>query len=77
MDENSVLLIDEVVLPDRGAHKFETQLDLTMLTVFNAQARSRSQWISMLALLGFDMEDIVPYEHDAAESIIVGVKRKS
>lgn len=74
MDEESLLLIDELVLPDRGAHRYETQLDLTMLAMLNAEARTETHWKQLLSGIGLEVKDIVYYENDAREAIIMAKK---
>ncbi|KAI1466156.1 S-adenosyl-L-methionine-dependent methyltransferase [Daldinia caldariorum] len=77
MDEDSLLLIDEIVLPDRGAHRYETQLDLTMLAMLNAEARTESHWKQLLAEVGMEVKDIVFYEEETREGIIIAKKVSS
>ncbi|KAI1808901.1 S-adenosyl-L-methionine-dependent methyltransferase [Daldinia bambusicola] len=77
MDKESLLLIDEIVLPDRGAHRYETQLDLTMLAMLNAEARTESHWKQLLAEVGMEVKDIVFYEEETREGIIIAKKVSS
>lgn len=74
MDQDSLLLIDEIVLPDRGAHRYETQLDLTMLAMLNAEARTETHWKQLLAEVGMEIKDIVFYEEETREGIIIAKK---
>ncbi|KAF3058092.1 putative transporter C11D3.18C [Daldinia childiae] len=74
MDKDSLLLIDEIVLPDRGAHRYETQLDLTMLAMLNAEARTETHWKQLLAEVGMEVKDIVFYEEETREGIIIAKK---
>lgn len=74
MDQDSLLLIDEIVLPDRGAHRYETQLDLTMLAMLNAEARTETHWKQLLAEVGMEVKDIVFYEEETREGIIIAKK---
>ncbi|KAI1658069.1 S-adenosyl-L-methionine-dependent methyltransferase [Daldinia decipiens] len=74
MDQDSLLLIDEIILPDRGAHRYETQLDLTMLAMLNAEARTEAHWKQLLAEVGIEVKDIVFYEEETREGIIIAKK---
>ncbi|KAI6080763.1 S-adenosyl-L-methionine-dependent methyltransferase [Hypoxylon rubiginosum] len=74
MAEDSLLLIDELVLPDRGAHRYETQLDLTMLAMLNAEARTETHWKQLLSEVGLEVKSIVYYEDDAREAVIMAKK---
>ncbi|KAI1418395.1 S-adenosyl-L-methionine-dependent methyltransferase [Hypoxylon sp. FL1857] len=77
MHDESLLLIDELVLPDRGAHRYETQLDLAMLSMLNAEARTEAHWKKLLAEVGFEVKDIVFYEEEAREAVIIVKKVES
>ncbi len=76
MHEESLLIIDDLVVPDRSAHRYETQLDLTMLTMLNSEARSQSHWVALLEGAGFKVEDIVLYEEEAREAVIIARRQK-
>ncbi|KAI4115169.1 MAG: hypothetical protein LQ338_007897, partial [Usnochroma carphineum] len=52
MDKESVLLIDEKVLPDVGASNSAAGLDLLMMTIFAAQERSEKDWRALLGRAG-------------------------
>ncbi|KAI0106537.1 S-adenosyl-L-methionine-dependent methyltransferase [Hypoxylon sp. NC0597] len=74
MDKDSLLLIDELVVPDRGARRYETQLDLAMLAMLNAEGRTEEHWKRLLAEVGFEVKDMVFYEEEAREAIIIAKK---
>ncbi|KAI5861161.1 S-adenosyl-L-methionine-dependent methyltransferase [Durotheca rogersii] len=74
MGASSLLLVDELVLPDRGAHRWEAQLDLAMLAMLNAEARTEAAWRRLLADAGLAVVDLVFYEEDAREAVIVARK---
>ncbi|KAI2625672.1 S-adenosyl-L-methionine-dependent methyltransferase [Hypoxylon sp. NC1633] len=74
MEDNSLLLINELVLPDRGAHRYETQLDLTMLATLNAEARTETHWKQLLAEVGLEVKKIVFYEEETREAVIIAKK---
>ncbi|KAI0847426.1 S-adenosyl-L-methionine-dependent methyltransferase [Daldinia vernicosa] len=74
MDQDSLLLIDEIILPDRGAHRYETQLDLTMLAMLNAEARTETHWKQLLAEVGMEVKDVVFYEEETREGIVIAKK---
>ncbi|KAI2627279.1 S-adenosyl-L-methionine-dependent methyltransferase [Hypomontagnella submonticulosa] len=76
MDEHSLLLIDEIVLSDRGAHLSDTQLDLVMLAMLNAEARTEAHWRQLLSEVGMEVKEIVFYEEDTKEAIIIAKKVK-
>lgn len=74
VSQMSTILIDEVVLPEVGAHWMVTQRDLSMLALFNASERSATQWEALITQAGLQMVEIRCYDERMAASIIV-VKR--
>lgn len=71
MDDDSIFIIDDIVIPDRGAHRLETQLDMTMLAVLNGQARSEADWTELLEASGLKLRNIFVYGEHARESAII------
>jgi demethylsterigmatocystin 6-O-methyltransferase len=67
----STILIDEVVMPERGAHWMVTQRDLTMLALFNAGERTEQQWRSLILQAGLVLESIRPYDERMAACVLV------
>ena len=53
MGPHSVLLIDELVIPNTGASRTAMQLDMTMMAVFNSVERTESDWRALLGAVGF------------------------
>ena len=53
MVPDSILLINEYVLPDFGVSLLPAQLDLSMMAIFSSQERTREQWESLLESAGF------------------------
>jgi hypothetical protein len=52
LSAGSQVLIDEVVLPETGAHVWPAGLDLQMLTLFGASERTAPQWDALLDRAG-------------------------
>ncbi|KAK3312665.1 S-adenosyl-L-methionine-dependent methyltransferase [Apodospora peruviana] len=71
MDFTSTLLIDEVVMPDCGAHWMVTQRDLTMLALFNAGERTEQEWRTLIGQAGLVLEEIRPYDARMAACVLV------
>jgi demethylsterigmatocystin 6-O-methyltransferase len=71
MTKQSTLLIDEVVMPEQGAHWMVTQRDLTMLALFNAGERSKEEWRDLLGKAGLILEEIRTYDERMAASLLV------
>ena len=75
MTEDSVLLVDDVVLPEKGASWRATQLDLAMMTALAATERSEADWNSLFYRAGFKIVKILTYDTRHHDSVIVGVPK--
>lgn len=71
MTEDSVILIDDMVLPETGTPWRATQMDLTMMTCLAAMERSEKQWASLLESVGLDIVKIWKYTQECDDCIIV------
>lgn len=70
MAADSMVLIDEVVVPDTGAHVWPAGLDLQMYTLFGAAERTASQWDSLLKRAGLGPVAVKTYAPVMGTSII-------
>ena len=75
MDKDSVILIDEMVLPNKGAHWHQTQVDLLMMACFAAMERTERQWYSMLDAAGLKVKQIYTCPPELRDSITVAVPK--
>lgn len=73
MAEDSVILIDENVLPDVGASWKQAQKDIQMMSVLAAVERSISQWHDLLRSAGLQVKKIHTYDDDIGDSIIEAI----
>ncbi|KAF1993495.1 S-adenosyl-L-methionine-dependent methyltransferase [Amniculicola lignicola CBS 123094] len=71
MSEESVILIDEIVLPKKGASWRATQMDMTMLAAVAAMERSENQWYGLLNEAGLEIVKIWKYTEECDDCIIV------
>jgi demethylsterigmatocystin 6-O-methyltransferase len=67
---DSVILIDDMVLPDSGAHWQATQLDLTMMTALASMERTQVQWYALTENSGLKINKIYTYTATLQDSII-------
>lgn len=65
----SKLLINENVIPDKGAHWLSTALDMVMMTILSACERTEQDWRALLESAGFKIVKIWTYE-PGTESLI-------
>ncbi|KAK2606306.1 hypothetical protein QQS21_003237 [Conoideocrella luteorostrata] len=70
MGPDSLLLIDDMVLPNEGAHWQATQLDIHMMTVLGSRERSKAQWETLIARAGLQINAIHEYTESLGDSII-------
>lgn len=65
----SKLLINEIVIPDEGAHWTSTALDMVMMSCFSACERTERDWRALLESVGFRITKVWIYE-PGTESLI-------
>ena len=70
----SVILIDEMVVPDTGAHFHATQQDIIVMATFAALERTHEQWYNLIEGAGLRINKIYPYSVSVQDSIIEVVK---
>jgi hypothetical protein len=76
MSDDSVILIDDMVLPEKGSPWRATQLDMTMLAALAAMERSENQWYELLEKAGLDVIKIWKYTEECDDCIIVAKPKK-
>jgi hypothetical protein len=74
MSADSRVLIDEVVIPDQGAHVWPAGLDLQMYTLFGASERTASQWDVLLQRAGLHPVAVEKYAPVMGSSIIFAAR---
>lgn len=77
MGPNSFMLIDDIIVPDKGAHARTTEMDFIMMTTLAAMDRTRKQWDDLLSAAGLEVVQRITYLEDTAESIQVVVPKRS
>ncbi|KAL8948572.1 MAG: hypothetical protein Q9222_005240, partial [Ikaeria aurantiellina] len=71
MAEDSVILIDEIVLPNVGAPTMATGLDLTMMSHNAGGERSEAQWKQMLGSVGLEVKGTWKYDEEEGDSVML------
>jgi hypothetical protein len=56
MTEDSILLINENVLPEQGVNLYQAELDLAMMTCFSSLDRTEKQFKALLESEGFELK---------------------
>jgi len=70
MNESSVILLDEMALPNQDIDWFATQTDITMLTAFGSMERTEAQWHNLLESVDLKVQGIFTYTYSHRLSII-------
>ncbi|KAL8652657.1 MAG: hypothetical protein Q9210_002551 [Variospora velana] len=71
MTQDSVILIDEMVLSDRGSSWRATQADLTMAVALSAMERSEAQWHALLNEAGLHIRKVLKYRDEPEDCVMV------
>ena len=73
MNEDSVILIDDMIFPDANVHWQAVQFDLTMMCAHASMARTLSQWGALLYSVGLIIRDIYVYNFVCHETVVAVV----
>lgn len=77
MAPQSLLFIDELVIPDTGASRFAMQLDVTMMSMFSSTERTLPYWRSLLGEVGLEITQVYKYDPELEYSILEAVPASS
>lgn len=77
MDQDSLILINEMILPNQGMHWHATLSDINMMASLAGMERTEKQWYALLDSAGLKVQRICPYTEKLRESIIVAVPKQS
>ena len=75
MGKDSVILIDDMILPNQGIHWQAAQLDMAMMASVAAMERSEKQWYALLDSAGLKVVTIYRYTEELSDSVIVAVPK--
>ncbi|KAK7701273.1 hypothetical protein SLS64_010316 [Diaporthe eres] len=71
LTDQSVILIDEVVLPERHATAQGSEDDLELMACVSGIQRTKAQWETLLDDAGLKMLEVVNYNEDYEDSVII------
>ncbi|KAK7403402.1 hypothetical protein QQX98_010815 [Neonectria punicea] len=71
MNTESLLVIDDLVVPDEGACTQACQLDFVMMASIAGKKRTRDQWYKLLDAAGFKISQILTYTWPLQDSLII------
>lgn len=75
LSPGSVILIDDMVIPNVGAHWHAMSLDLAMMSSNAALERTMEQWESLVDMAGLKITNVYPYTSVLRNSIIECVSK--
>lgn len=61
MGPESILLIDEMILPETGVNLMAASIDMTMLTALAGMERTEAQWREILGEVGLELVETFMY----------------
>lgn len=70
MSAESVILINDMILPEAAVPSFAASLDLVMLGACGARERMRKEWDGILADVGLVVKDCIVYNRELCHGII-------
>ena len=73
MAPDSIVIVDDVVMPKVGASWKQTSMDIAMLTMLAAVERTADHFGLMFKEVGLKIRDIWTYDEDYGDSFIVAV----
>jgi hypothetical protein len=73
MNEHSILLIDEPVLPDSNVHQHVAAMDLNMMCALAGIQRTQSGWKTLLESAGLKIVGHVYHKPDMYEGVLKAV----
>ena len=75
MGNDSVILIDELVLSNHKVHHQAAVMDLTMMMTLAGAERTEKQWHALLDAAGLKIRKIYTYTEGIRNSVIVAVPK--
>lgn len=70
MTAQSVILINDMILPETGVPSFSSTLDLVMLGACGSRERTMKEWTQILEEVGLVVKDSIVYDRDLCHGII-------
>ena len=71
MGPDSVILVDEMVIPNRGAHPHSTDQDMVMMATLASMERTQKQWAALWQAAGLKVLETATYNEMTGESVQV------
>lgn len=70
MTAQSVILINDMILPEKEVPTFAASLDLVMLAAFGGRERTLKEWVKLVGDVGLVIKEYITYNYELCHSII-------
>ena len=77
MVPDSILIVDDVIMPEIGASWKQSSMDLAMMTMLAALERTKEHFSRMFKECGLQLRDVWTYDKEYGDSFIVAVPAPS
>lgn len=74
MAPDSLVVIDDVVMPKVGATWKQASMDMAMMTMLAAMERTQEHFEQLLDEVGLRLKEVITYDEEYGDSLIVAVK---
>lgn len=74
MAEDSLVVLDEIVVPKKGAGEKLMLYDVTMMAALGASERSEEQWRSIFDAAGLRLRNVAIYDQELNSALVIAVK---
>ena len=75
MTPQSVLLINDMILPETASSPYATALDLVMLGACGSLERTSTQWKALLGEVGLEIKEALIYDQESFHGISAATLR--
>lgn len=75
METNSVILVDEILVPELGAYHFVTELDFAMLCLFGSRERTLTEFKEIFDRSGLELLSVGTYKPTNGMSVMALEKK--
>lgn len=73
MTGQSIILINDMILPEKGVPAFAASLDLVMLGACGSRERTMHEWTDILKEVGLAIRECIVYNKDLCHGILAVV----
>lgn len=70
MAPDSIMLLDEMVLPETGVNSYAAAMDITMMSAMAGMERSEAQWKALLESVGLRLVKTYKYNPTSYEAVM-------